>query len=241
MKSTIILIILIPFAAFTQAPGFEFHASANLPLNQGKTFFGAGGGANILLRDTCRFNFKTGIEVNYFQTWEASAYYSKMASRKDLHYRFPALTFPAFARVNFGKRVKWFLEAGVYVGFGLGGRVTFSQISYPTSPNDITTVYEGGESCYSGLSITPAGSLGFRFPLSERIDLLLKPEFAYMRNKLEDLELSTDKTKLGSGYGGSHEYDFSFMYVRVCAGIHLKPKSKKATKNNVTKIPPLHP
>ena len=239
MKTTLIIIILSPFLTWAQASGSEFHASVNLPLNQGKTYLGAGGGVNFLLRDTCRVNFKTGIEVNYFQTWDASAYYSKMSSRKNLHYRFTALTLPAFARFNFGDRVKWFLEAGVYVGFGLGGRVTFSQISYPMYPNDPTTVFEGGESCFSGLSVTPAAGLGFRFPLSERIDLLLKPEFAYVRNKLEDVEFSANKTKTGSGYGGSHEYDFSFMYVRVCAGIHLKPK--KATKNNVTKIPPLHP
>jgi hypothetical protein len=151
------------------------------------------------------------------------------------------LTLPAFARFNFGNRVKWFLEAGVYVGFGLGGRVTFSQISYPSSPNQPISEYEGAESCYSGLSVTPAAGLGFRFPLSERIDLLFKPEFAYVRNRLEDGQLFADKSKPGPGYGGSYEYDFSYMYVRVCAGIHLKPKPKKPTKNGVIKIEPLHP
>ena len=90
MKTIFILISLIPFAAWTQAPGWEFHASANLPLNQGKTLIGAGAGANVLFRDTGRVNFKTGIEVNYFQTWDESAYYSKMASRRNLHYRFAA-------------------------------------------------------------------------------------------------------------------------------------------------------
>ena len=223
MKKTLIIIILSPFLTWSQAPGLEFHASVNLPLNQGKTFFGAGSGVNFLLRDTCRFNFKTGIEVNYFQTWDENAYFNKVSSMRNVHYRFTALTFPVFARFTFGKRVKWFLEAGVYTGFGVGGEVTYNVTGmYPNAPLDERT-----ESCNSGLSITPAGSLGFRFPLSERIDLLLKPEFAYVRNKLEDVEFSANKTKTGSGYGGSHEYDFSFMYVRVCAGIHLKSKKKQ--------------
>ena len=230
MKTALITLILVPFGILAQRNiGSEFHLSGNHPLIEGigATFFGGGIGGNVIFRDTNIVGFKTGMEVNYFQTWVASAYQDKMSYRKNLHYRFAALTFPVFVRFNFGNRVRWFLEGGVYTGFGLGGNVTFSNIYYPSAPNDPTSVYQRSESCNSGLSITPAVGLGFRFPLSERIDFFFKPEFAYVRNKLQDVELFADKTKFGPGYGGSYPYDFSYMYVRVCAGIHLKPKKKQ--------------
>jgi hypothetical protein len=224
MKSILILIILLPLGAYTQKPGFEFHSSVNHPLSskEDRTFYGAGIGTNILFRDTCVFNFKTGIEVNYFHTWDESAYGSKMWSRENVHYQYVVLSLPVFARLTFGDRFKLFLEAGAYLGICLDGQSKFSTTSHGMYPGDLSITKPTTNGYNTGLSITPAVSLGLRLPLSKHMDLVLKPEFAFVKNNLQDADLFSDKKKNSPYYGGSQDFNFSYMYVRFCVGIHLK-------------------
>nr|WP_294857979.1 hypothetical protein [uncultured Fluviicola sp.] len=222
----LILLVLIPFGARTQGPGFEFYYSVNHPLSskEDRTFFGGGIGASVVFRDTKVFNFRTGTEVNYFHTWDESAYDGKMSYRRDLHYQYVVLSVPAFARLTFGDRFKWFLEAGAYVGICLGGNVQYTRISYGPSPN-MSSTQENTESYRTGLSITPAASFGVRFPLSERIDFFLKPEFAVVKNNLgANNPFSHKNNYYGPVNPAKNDFDYLYMYVRFCAGIHLKPK-----------------
>ncbi|MDF3027836.1 MAG: hypothetical protein K0S23_2143 [Fluviicola sp.] len=219
MKSILILIILLPFGVSAQKPGFEFHCSVNHPLSskEDRTFYGVGIGANILLRDTCLFNFKTGIEVNYFHTWDEGIYSGKMSSKKDLHYRYAVVSIPAFVRLTFGDRFKVFLEAGAYAGVCVAGKVRYTYTSYSSSPNDPTTTQESKDSYNNGLSISPAIGLGTRFPLLVRLDVFLKAEFALV---IKGQQLSGNT--IGSGYGGDYDFNYRYKYLRLCAGIHLK-------------------
>lgn len=216
----LILLSLIPFGSWTQGPGFEFHGSVNHPLSsrEDRTFFGGGAGANILFRDSRIFNFKTGMEVNYFHTWDESAYGGKMSSATDVHYRYVIVSFPVFMRLTFGERFKWFLETGAYLGICPGGNRRYTSTSYGPSPGNISeAVYS--QSYRTGLSITPAAGLGVRFPLSERIDLFLKPEFAFVKSNL-----AANGHKNTYGPGDHTDFNDWYTYVRFCVGIHLKPK-----------------
>ena len=223
MKTIFIFISLIPFAAWTQVPGFEFHASANLPLNQGGIYFGAGVGGNILFRENKIFNFKTGVECNFFHTWESSVFAGSMGSNTDVHYKYGVLSFPAIVRFSFGNEYKLFIETGVYLGVGYG-QMKYTYVSY--SPYSSGSKSNRSEDYFPGLTITPTVGLGGRIPLSTRIDLLLKSEFAL---NITDFDFD-DKA-----------FESWYIYPRFCAGIHLKPKPKKPTKHGVIKIEPLHP
>ena len=218
MKTTIILIILIPFAVRSQAPGLEFHASANYPITGEQGYPGAGIGTNILFRENNLVNFKTGLELNYFHTWVEKSYGPSKG-----HCLYGVLSVPAMVRFTTKKSVKFFVEAGVYLGIGYGQKEASGNGKGIYGFSSASTGYE---SYFPGVVITPAAGLGGRFPLSERIDLILKPEFALT---MTEFDIS------------DRAFEMWYGYVRFCAGIHLKPKPKKATKNNVTKIPPLHP
>ena len=218
----LILLTLISFGTRAQNTGLEIHYSVNYTLSSAshRSFFGAGIGANVIFRDNSTFNIKTGLEVNYFHTWDYSASGGKMSSRTNLHYQYAVVSFPAFARLTFGERFKWFMEAGAYVGICPGGKVRYTSTSYGPNPGQMS-VAEYSQSYRTGLSVTPAAALGFRFSLSDRLDLFLKPEFAFVKSNLgPDSPLSTK-----DDYGPVSHADFNdmYMYVRFCVGIHLKP------------------
>jgi hypothetical protein len=134
-----------------------------------------------------------------------------------LHYRYAIVSFPAFLRLTFGKRVKFFLEGGAYMGFCVGGKVRYTYTSYPTSPGQLTETSEKNDSYNTGLFLSPAVSMGLRFPLLDRLDLFIKPEFAFVKN------IRFSGNQVGSGYGGDYDYNYSFPYGRLCLGLHLKP------------------
>lgn len=218
MKQFLIILALIPFGSRVNSqPGLEVHCSVNRPFGHSEknTYYGGGIGANVLFRDTSVFSLKIGLEVNYFHALDGRTYRSKMYSRKDFHYQYAVVTFPAFARFTFGKRVKFFLEAGGYVGV-LGGNIRYTVTSYPSSPGQSLKTSEKNDSYYPGLFLSPAASLGLRFPLSERLDLFVKPEFAFVKNwRLFGGE--------GSGYG-AYSFSYSYLCARLCVGLHLKPR-----------------
>lgn len=227
MKILIVFIILLPFISRTQDVGAEFHYSVNHPLasESGRTFFGAGIGGNVLFRDSRILNLKLGLEGNFFHTWDQGVYSGKMSSMRNLHYQYVIVSVPAFMRLTFGERFKVFLEGGASIGGCVGGKVLYTYVSYGSSPGDPTTTTTKRNSYNIGITISPAVALGFTFPVSEQMDVFLKPEVALMKSRLEKLDGSY--SGYGSGYGGSYDFNYRFIYVRLCAGIHLK-----ASKND---------
>ena len=219
MKKAFIILLLIPFGSWTQSnTGFEFHASVNHPLAT-SAFLGGGIGANVLFRDTCIFNLKTGLEVNYFHTWDEQIYAGHGSSRTDLYYKYAVVSIPAFARLTFGNRVKFFLEAGAYLGFCADGRVRYTSASSGSFPGDYSVTTQ--QNTYNpGFFLIPAAAIGIRFPISERLDLFIKPEFAFVQN----LRFSGNQT--GAGYGGDYDFNYQYTYLRLCVGLHLKPRAR---------------
>ena len=219
MKRRILIIILvfISFAAVSQEKlkairGFEFHASVNHPISakEGvRTFYGGGIGVNVIFKDTNRVSFKTGVELNYFHTWDSWLYSGHFSNQTNIHYQYAILSIPAVVRFNMGDEFKLFLELGAYLGISFGGDMRSTYSTYdPLSNYSFNGVKH--ENYSSGLSFTPMIGFGARVPLSERIDLVLKPEFAFMLNQ-----------------ENSESFNRHYFYARFCAGIHLNPKTKK--------------
>lgn len=203
-----------------QIPVFELHASVNHPLNwssendswssapEVRTFYGGGLGANVVFADASTASFKTGLEVNFFHTWNESVYTGHTTGKSNVHYRFWNLSIPAMLRIHVGKRVRFFLDAGFYLGIPLTGRMTSNYHAYPTAPGEVG-VNEVREEKFEGyFSLTPAISLGGIFPVSKRIDLFVKPEFLFQKNfGVYDTPVS--------------DFNEKFSYLRLCSGIRI--------------------
>ncbi len=192
-------------------PIFEIHFSANHPLSsnsEDRTFYGGGFGANLVFRDARVLSFKTGLETNFFHTWNKSAYVGKMASSTNVHYNFWNLSIPVMLRLKVGKKVKLFLEAGAYLGIPITGNTTSKYYSYPMSPEDNTIKEIRTEKFEGYFSLSPAVSLGGIFPVSQRVDLFLKPEFLLQKNLgIQDLPIS--------------DFNERFFYIRLCLGLRM--------------------
>lgn len=174
-----------------------------------RTFYGGGIGVNVIFKDTNRVSFKTGVELNYFHTWDSWLYSGHFSNQTNIHYQYAILSIPAFVRFNLGNELKFLVEFGAYLGFSLGGEMRSTYSAYDPLSNYSFNGFKH-ENYVPGLSITPAIGFGTRVPLSERIDLVLKPEFAFMLNQ-----------------ENSESFNRHYFYARFCAGIHLNPKTKK--------------
>lgn len=189
-------------------PVFELHASVNHPLGGTRTFYGGGLGANIFFWDERKLSFKTGFETNFFHTWNENVYVGHMASSTNVHYNFWNLSIPVMLRVSGGKRVKFFLEAGGYLGIPLAGTSTSRYRTTPTGPGQPFTDEIRTEKFKGYFSLSPAVSLGGIFPVSQRLDLIVKPEFVFQKNfNVYD--------------GPVDDFNAKFSYVRLCVGIRI--------------------
>lgn len=206
-----------PLCAQPRIPTFEFHLSANHPIwnnSEDWTFFGGGFGANLVFRDTNTLSFKTGFETNFFHTWNRSVSLSHFSGKSDVHYRFYNLSIPLMLRLHVGERVKFFLEAGGYLGIPLAGNMTSKYHVTPSSPGD-AGINETRTEKFSGyFSVSPAVSLGLIFPLTQQLDLYLKPEFVFQKNFGVQV------------YGSGSDFNDHFRYIRLCLGIRLNLNHK---------------
>lgn len=202
--------------AQSKIPTFELHGSANHPLSsnaEDRTFYGGGFGANLVFRDANVLSFKTGFETNFFHTWNKSAYVGKMASSTNVHYNFWNLSIPVMLRLHVGQKVKFFLEAGAYLGIPLAGNTTSKYYSTPMYPGTNNKPEIRTEKFDGYFSVSPAVSLGVIFPVSQRIDLFLKPEFLFQKNMgFQDLPIS--------------DFNERFFYLRLCLGIRINLNDK---------------
>lgn len=193
-------------------PVFELHFSANHPLSgksENRTFYGGGFGVNLVFRDERKFSFKTGFETNFFHTWNKSVYMSHFSGKSNVHYNFWNLSIPVLLRLNVGQEVKFFLEGGAYLGIPLAGNTTSKYHSYSSYPGG-TNVNEIRTEKFEGyFSVSPAVSLGVIFPVSQRVDLYLKPEFLFQKNFNVDV------------YGPGSDFNDHFRYIRLCLGIRI--------------------
>lgn len=189
-------------------PVFEFHGSVNHPLKGTRTFFGGGLGVNFVFMDERKLSLKTGFETNFFHTWNPSAYTGKMSGSSNVHYKFWNLSIPLMFRLNVGGRARLFWEAGAYLGIPIAGTSTSRFQTTPMGPNQPFTDEIRTENFRGYFSVSPAVSLGGIFPVSQRMDLIVKPEFVFQKNfNVYD--------------GPVADFNTKFCYIRLCLGIRI--------------------
>ncbi|WP_343607039.1 hypothetical protein [Fluviicola sp.] len=197
-----------PICAQQRIPIFELHASANHPFGKTRTFYGGGFGGNVVFRDMRTISFKTGFEANFFHTWNKSRHVGQMASSSNVHYHFWNLSIPLMIRLNVGKRTRFFAEAGGYLGFPLTGTLTSRYTSYGMSPQNPGYTELRTEKFNGYFSLSPAISLGGIFPVSRRVDLILKSELALQKN-------------VGVYESPATDFNARFYYFRLCLGMRI--------------------
>lgn len=197
--------------AQSKIPIVELHVSGNHPLESepgDRTFYGGGWGANVLFGDAHTVSFKTGLEANFFHTWNPGAYVGKMASSTNVHYNYWNLNIPVMLRLNMGRKIRFFVEAGGYLGIPLGGNSTSKFYSYPMYPGEMKEP-EVRKEPYEGLfSLSAAAALGGIFPISRRADLILKPELVFRKS-------------LGVQDYPVRDFNDRFSYFRLCLGMRI--------------------
>ena len=172
----------------------EYYVSVNHGI--GKGFFGGGLGVNHVFHPDKIVSIRTGLDLQYFQTWGNPVQPSHYSSERDVRCLYVNFDIPVVVRINF----HWaFIELGANFGVGLAGqRSATVTTSYDYQPSVESTKKE---SWNPGFSVGPVLGIGARIPLNDKLELLVRPDV---------------------GASLAFRYEFMNFYGRLCIGIHLK-------------------
>jgi hypothetical protein len=172
----------------------EYGVSVNHGIGTG--FFGGGLGANHVFHPDKVVSFRTGLEFQFFHAWsDSESHPSHYSSTKNIHYSYVDLTVPIVMRLN----VRWlFIELGGHVGAGISGQRRATVTNYSDFQPAVETTTK--DSWNPGISAGLLFGIGTRIPLTEKLDLLIRPDV---------------------GASAYFQQDFLNLYGRLCVGIHL--------------------
>ena len=170
----------------------EFHTSINHGIGDGS--FGAGLGVNHVFNPDKVVSFRTGLDFQFFSDQRYSDPPSHFGSPYDYYCSYVDLSIPFIMRIN----IKWvFMELGGNLVAGIAGQKR-GILTYYSQPLPETTT---ADSWNPGFSVGPLVGIGARIPLTEKLDLLIRPDVG--------ASISLDR-------------QFGNLYGRLCVGIHLK-------------------
>lgn len=171
----------------------EFHVSVNHGIGDGS--FGGGLGVNHVFNPDKVVSFRTGLDFQFFSDQRYSDPPSHFGSPYDYYCSYVDVTIPFIMRIN----IKWvFIELGGNLVAGIAGekrgvlKDTYSNATFDATSKD---------SWNPGFSVGPLVGIGTRIPLTEKLDLLIRPDVG--------ASISLDR-------------EFGNLYGRLCVGIHLK-------------------
>ncbi|VAW29616.1 hypothetical protein MNBD_BACTEROID07-1944 [hydrothermal vent metagenome] len=128
-----------------------------------------------------RVNLLFGIEYNYTSRFAKQLFKGKYSTAYDVTYSVSSISMPFTVRVNMGKRVKFFLETGVFFEVNIGGREKGTSVTwfYPSGKND--SIYskeirynEKGD--ISSFNYGFSAGIGISIPMGKHF-LIIKPEY----------------------------------------------------------------
>ncbi len=170
----------------------EYHVSVNHGIGDGS--FGGGLGVNHVFHPDKVISFRTGLDFQFFSDQTYSNPPSHFGSPYDYYCSYVDLTIPFIMRIN----IKWvFMELGGNLVAGIAGQKRGILKDYSPPLKETTTK----DSWNPGFSVGPVLGIGARIPLTEKLDLLVRPDVG--------ASISLDR-------------EFGNLYGRLCVGIHLK-------------------
>lgn len=215
---TIQFLLFSSFISFAQkdSVGYffnEIELSANYvtaPNQQRMDNFGIGGGVFHSMFDRKRFNFIFGLEynlTNQFQYQLSNAGHSDYWTNSIIQSHY--ISVPLNVRFNIGKRVRFFVQAGIFIDFPLFLRINGTVHLPPDYIQEKKVSYKQQADINYGFS----AGLGFQMPIG-LYSLLIKMEYKRGINKIID------------------RYDVYNNYIRLAIGckinfikFHLRTKT----------------
>jgi hypothetical protein len=184
----------------------EFHISINhgVPLNANdRAFFGGGLGMSHVFRIDKVVGARTGLELDCFHVQIGNSGTPESdETRQNQHFYITSLGLPINLRLSFGKKTHFLFELGSRFGLVVSGYYTADVLRI--GPN-YETYFERVKTNKGPVGLGTIGfntGIGSLIPLSEKLALLIKPDF------------------------GANLFFFDnpglHFYGRLCVGIHLK-------------------
>ena len=188
MRNTLLILtfLFLTILVFGQSdkPKFfsEFVVSVNrTTLKNQNTENGNGFGIGIYqsFRDNEKVNIILGIEFNRTSQLKKSMNQGHHHHSTDVRYNFSWLSIPVTTRINFGERIKLFIEPGIFIDIPISAREKGTSHSYiPNDDNQIVYKETEYDKKASQIDLNYGLSFGFGMiiPISE-VNLIIKPDY----------------------------------------------------------------
>lgn len=150
------------------------------------------------------FKLLLGFEYNRTSQFKKYIYDSHFSHWSDVTYRIHNLSIPVGYRINFGKKIKLFVEQTFFADFTVGSNTEGTYHLYAPFTVPAETKRKGGPGLY-GANYGFSFGVGMQIPFKQ-IELVIKPDY-----KVGLFDLSS---------GPSHYYNH---YFRVSLGIRKRP------------------
>jgi hypothetical protein len=166
----------------------EFSLSVNnttLRKNGAEDGFGFGLGVYHCFMKQRRVNIIWGLEFNLTNQYWDHMYAGRFSTDYDVTMAMGSLSAPLAARINFGKKIKFFIEPGTFLDLPVSSRVRATRVSYildqdmHISGRD-TTEYTGKGANFVNYGFSMG--IGLRIPV-KKYELFIKTEYKYGFNK----------------------------------------------------------
>jgi len=160
----------------------EFVVSMNrTDLKDQNTENGNGFGIGIFksFLDNKKVNIIFGLEFNRTSQIKKSMYGGQFAHSTDVIYNFNWFSIPVTTRINFGEKIKFFIEPGIFVDIPISTREKGTLHSYiPNEENQIeyTETEYDKKASQIGLNYGLSFGLGMIIPIS-KVKLIIKPDY----------------------------------------------------------------
>lgn len=166
----------------------EFSLSVNyttLKKTGAEDRLGLGLGVYHCFMEQRRVNIVWGLEFNYTSQFWGYVYGGHFSGDKDVKLSMGSLSAPLAARINFGKKIKFFIEPGTFLDLPICSRAKGTRITYNIDQDwhfiglD-TTEYAGKGAGFLNYGFSLG--MGLRIPV-KKYELFIKTDYKYGFNK----------------------------------------------------------
>jgi len=190
-----LLMILFPLLSNGQKSKPFFFDECNISINKtilkdentsDKIGFGIGMYRNFMADK--KVNILFGFEFNQSNQLKKNMYEGHYAYSTNVTYSINSLSIPLAARLNVGKKIKFFIEAGGCIDLNISSKkagVMHSMIPISNNQRENIDIEFNGKANLSGLNYGPSAGIGFRIPFAKH-EMIVKMNYKYGMNELAD-------------------------------------------------------
>jgi hypothetical protein len=160
----------------------EFSLSVNRTMlydDNTENRFGFGGGVYGTFLAKKKINILTGMEYNMTSQFKNEMYEGHYAYSTNVTYFLANISLPVTARINVGKKIKFFVEAGAFIDMCVGSRREGTMHTYHMEDNYhfvyTEHTFSGGGDCAT-FNYGPSCGIGLKIPVSKH-ELLFKTDY----------------------------------------------------------------